>query len=74
MKLETIDFFKGRPCEECHTQTDVKELYVGANVMALCTNCREKLKIELTENMKIKEYQIKSTRTINRNLSKVKNN
>jgi len=44
MKLENVDFWKDRDCNECHGQHDVKEVYVGANVIALCKSCRIKLK------------------------------
>ena len=47
MKIENVDFFKDRDCNECHSQKDVKELYVGANVIDLCRDCRKKLKIYL---------------------------
>lgn len=43
MKIEEVDVYKDRDCNECHSQNNVKEIHVGANVIALCEDCREKL-------------------------------
>lgn len=51
MKVEEVDFFKDRFCNECNSQSDVKELYIGPSVIALCADCRKKL-IELLEDNK----------------------
>jgi len=47
MKLDSIDIFNGRCCNECHSKNNIKELYLGTNIIPLCKECRDKLYIIL---------------------------
>ena len=60
MKIEPVDVYKDRFCNECNSQHDVKELHIGCVVIALCLDCRKKLSYELHEDYIIDEInQIK---------------
>lgn len=49
MKLEPSEIWKDRFCNECNSQDDVRELYLGGMVIALCEDCRKKLIVLLEE-------------------------
>ena len=55
MKIEPVDAYKDRFCNECKSQNNVKEVYIGQSVIALCMDCRKKLSYELHEDYIIDE-------------------
>ena len=64
MKIEPVDVYKDRFCNECNSQNNVKEVYIGQSVIALCIDCRKKLSYELHEDYIIDEInQIKQPTT-----------
>jgi hypothetical protein len=44
MLIEKPDIWKNRPCNECHKDQDIKVITIGQNYIALCKECRERLK------------------------------
>lgn len=43
MQIKECDIWKDKFCNDCHKQNNVKDLYIGESVIALCEDCREKL-------------------------------
>lgn len=43
MRIEVNKLSSDRCCNECGSQKDVKELYIGVSAIALCKECREGL-------------------------------
>ena len=58
MKIEPVEAYRYRFCNECNSQNNVKEVYIGKSVIALCIDCRKKLSYELHEDYIIDEINI----------------
>ena len=55
MKIEPVEAYRYRFCNECNSQNNVKEVYIGKSIIALCIDCRKNLSYELHEDYIIDE-------------------
>ena len=55
MKIEPVEAYRYRFCNECNSQNNVKEVYIGKSIITLCKDCRKNLSYELLEDYIIDE-------------------